>query len=163
MNSPCSTTPGMALSAAASASAIGDGAEVAVEDGVAAVGDEILRRPAACAARPGRGSRAPRRRLDMATRRGEAETIDLDRQLEFAEHRHFLAGVGDDHHALRRRRDDFFAQQRAAAALDQPQGGIEFVGAVHGQVEFRRLIERRQAQTPFFGLDARCAPRWERR
>ena len=34
--------------------------------------------------------------------------------------------------------------------------GIEFVGPVHRQVEFRRLIERGQAQTPFFGLEARA-------
>ena len=90
----------------------------------------------------------------MALRRRNAKTIDLDRQLEFSEHRYFLAGVGDDHHALRRRRDDFFAQQRAAAALDQPQGRIEFVGPVHRQVEFGRFVERGQAQMPFFGLEA---------
>ena len=49
----------------------------------------------------------------------------------------------------RGRGDDLFAQQRAAAALDQVQVRVDLVGAVDGQVEFRRLVERRQRHAEF--------------
>ncbi len=63
---------------------VGNDAEIAVEDGVAAVGDEVAvldlaQRDSAGAAELARDL------LDMAAGGGEAETVGLDRQLEAAE------------------------------------------------------------------------------
>ena len=41
-------------------------------------------------------------------------------------------------------RDDLLPQQRAAAALDQAQVGRDLVGAIDGEVERGRLVERGQ-------------------
>ena len=38
--------------------------------------------------------------------------------------------------------DDLFTQQRSAAALDQPELGIDLVGAVDRQIEFRNFVQR---------------------
>ena len=59
-----------------------------------------------------------------------------------AEHVDLLGGIGDDDHALGRDGDDLLAQQRAAAALDQAQLAVELVGAVDGEIEERRVVER---------------------
>ena len=37
--------------------------------------------------------------------------------------------------------DDLLAQQRAAAALDQPQSGVNLVGAVEREVELEAAVE----------------------
>ena len=56
---------------------------------------------------------------------------------------------------LRRRRGhDLLAQQRAAAALDQGQIGRDLVGAVDGQIELGRLVERGQRDAEPLGLGA---------
>ena len=52
-----------------------------------------------------------------------------------------LVEFGDDDHALRGGGDDLLPQQRAAAALDQIELGIDFVGPVDGQIEFRNVVE----------------------
>ena len=94
-----------------------------------------------------RRARAPRGRgggLDGAPGRRKAERHHLDRQRKPAEHRHPLGVVGDDDHAGRCRGNDLFAQQCAAAALDDGEVGGDLVGAVHREVELRRLVERRQ-------------------
>ena len=88
----------------------------------------------------------------MPRRRGEAEGHDLDRQRKGAEARNELARIGDDDHPSRRRRHDLLAQQRAAAALDQSQLGVDFVRAVHSQVEFRQFVERRYGDAETFCL-----------
>ena len=63
--------------------------------------------------------------------------------------------VGDHDHAPARRRDDLLAQERAAAALDQAQLVVELVGAVDGEVELGRLVERRQRNAFPLGLSPR--------
>src|SRR5271170_4281575 len=80
----------------------------------------------------------------MAPGRREAKWNDLDRQWKRAEPWHELGRIDDDDHALRGGGDDLLAQQRPAAALDQIELGIDFVGTVDRQVEFRQLVERRE-------------------
>ena len=69
--------------------------------------------------------------------------------------RYPFAPVGDHDHARGGRGDDLFPQQRAAAALDQAQIGRDLVGAVHGQIELRRLVERGQRNAAALGIGAR--------
>ena len=52
--------------------------------------------------------------------------------------------VRDHEHAVRRCGDDLFPQQCTAAALDEIEIGIDFVGAVDGQIEPVDIIERGQ-------------------
>jgi hypothetical protein len=49
--------------------------------------------------------------------------------------------IYDDDEAAGGRGDDLFVEQRATSALDQPQVGVDFVGAVNCDVDFRNLIE----------------------
>ena len=79
----------------------------------------------------------------------QAETVDFDRQRKPPERLDELGFVGNDDHARRRRRDDLLAQQRAAAALDEAEARADLVGAVDREVEFRRLVERGQADAEF--------------
>ena len=48
--------------------------------------------------------------------------------------------------------DDFFPQQRAAAALDHVEFGIDFIGAVDGQVDARMVLERTEANAERLGI-----------
>src|SRR2546429_2085862 len=65
-------------------------------------------------------------------------------------------------------RNDFFAQQRAAAAFDQAQIGRDLVGAVDGEIELRRFLERGQWNPEPLGLrrseerrvGKECRSRW---
>ena len=133
---------------------IGDGAEGAVQDVVAAVADE--QRAASTAQRERAGeAESGGGLLDAPDRRRGAERGQFDRQRKAPELRHALACVGDDHQAARRRSDDLLAQQRAAAALDQPQRAVDFVGAVDGQIELGRLVERRQRNSKLARLARR--------
>jgi hypothetical protein len=66
----------------------------------------------------------------------------LDWQWKLAEHGNNLAGVSDHHHLLRCRSDDLLASQRPAAAFDQIQLGIDFIGAIDGDVDFRMFVQR---------------------
>src|SRR5580704_3787020 len=77
----------------------------------------------------------------MAPGRCEAKWNDLDRQWKRAEPWHELGRIGNDDHALRGGGDDLLAQQRPAAALDQIELGIDFVGPVDRQIEFRNVVK----------------------
>ena len=65
-----------------------------------------------------------------------------------------FAPVGDHDHARGGRGNDLFPQQRAAAALDQAEIGPDLVGAVDGQIELRRFIERGQRDAAALGIGA---------
>ena len=105
-------------------------------------------------------------RADRALGRAEAERHHFDRQRETAERRDPFGAVGDHHHAGGRRRDDLFPQQRPAPALDQGQVGRDLVGAVDGEIELGRLVERgeRGCRTarPARASPRRSAPRSRR-
>ena len=107
--------------------------------------------------RPGTSCRGNGLFHGSAGRRG-AERRDLDRQRKAAKGRHPFDFVGDHDHSRGRRGNDLFAQQRAAAALDQGQIRRDLIGAVDGQIEFRRLVERGQRNAKPLGL-RRGSPR----
>ena len=94
---------------------IGDAAEIAIENAVAAVGDKGLRRSATGAA--GRWRRAPPAtawvasspKATTSTGTGACVPKSIDQ----------LAAVDDDGEAAARGRDDLLAQQRSAQSFDQ--------------------------------------------
>jgi hypothetical protein len=77
-------------------------------------------------------------------RRRQAERDDLDRQRKAAENIDPFGIVGDHDHAIRRRGNDLFAQQCASATLDEVEPGVDFVGAIDGQIEPIDIVERGQ-------------------
>ena len=79
-----------------------------------------------------------------ALRRRQAERNHFDRQRKTAENFDPFGIVGDHDHAIRGAGNDLLAQQRTAAALDDIERGIDFVGAVDGQVEPVDIVERGQ-------------------
>ena len=112
-NSPFSTTPTVMLIACSGCRGSAIGAERAVEDEIAAIGDEG--RPSLC-----RSSGLAPSFSSAAAVACQPNCDDLDR------HRHALAEPVDellvidhDDETLARRRDDLLAQQRAATSLDQ--------------------------------------------
>ena len=157
MNRPWSTTPGIALQRRGERLGVADRAKGAIENVMAAVGDEDrAARRARGAVRSGRGNQESARRARYGARVArEAERDDLDRQGEGAEPRDKFGGVGDDDHALGGGGDDFLAQQRAAAALDETQRAVDFVGAVDRQVEFGTIVEGGERNA---GSAWACAP-----
>ena len=148
-NRPCSTTPGIAWSAPDSALGSGmrpkDASMMKCPPSVTkGAPSRILQRRAPRKGRGGGGA------ADGEPGRLEAETVDLDRQREARR----ASSTSFERSAMTiirggGRRHDLFAQQRAAAALDQRQIGIDLVGAVDGQIELRRLVERRQRHAEF--------------
>ena len=118
---------------------IGDAAEIAVENAVAAVGDE------------GRARRRLRaverwRRALRATRLGrfqsEGDHLHGNRGVR-PKPVHQLAAVDDDREAVARRRDDLLAQQRAAQSLDQiERAALDLVRTVDREIDLAMLAER---------------------
>ena len=110
---------------------------------------------------PGRSVMAPWHpvsrgdRFDQPHRRQQPEAHNLDGKRKDAERADQLALVGDHHHAVGRGGDDLLAQQRAAAALDQPKLIVDLVGAIDGEIEMRRLVERGERDVEPLGLGAR--------
>src|SRR3974390_208648 len=93
---------------------VGDGAEIAVEDHVARVGDELR---AVLLVLANDAARAER--LEEAQLRAPSEWTDFDGQGEAsAEAGGELAVVHDNDFARAGLGDDFFAEERAASALD---------------------------------------------
>jgi len=130
-------------------------AEGAIEDEVALIGDErrailvkTLDNLALAAGLRGHG-------LDHAARRGEAEGHHLDGERKPPERLHQFAIVGDDHHLIGRGRHDLLAQQRTASALDQPQLIVDLIGAIDGEMQVRRVVERGQRNAKPLGLRTR--------
>ena len=125
-NKPCSTTPGMASSAAASASGRSILPQMGVEDEVAAVGDDAVCRRAAALNRtapdmpPFRRTASTARRV--ASRPNGTTSIGSGKRPERVD---ALRAVGDHDHAPARGGDDLLAQERPAAALDEPQVVVE--------------------------------------
>ena len=135
-NSPVSTTPGTACSAASAPR----GSPIRRSDRsrmrLPAVGDEAARRPASAArcrgpARP----RAAQHLLDRRPRRASPKGTTSTGSGKAPSAVDLLGRVGDDDHPVASRGDDLLLQKRAAAALDQVQRRIELVRAVDGQVE----------------------------
>ena len=131
MNRPVSTTPDSLTDRLIQAGGIGDHAELAVEDPVAAVGAEKLA-----------GRIAPRLRLGAEPAQAvgcglPAERHDLDRHRRgSAKPLNQLPAIGDDDQPIARRRDDLFAQQGAAETLDQVErADLDLVGAVDRDVD----------------------------
>jgi len=58
----------------------------------------------------------------------------------FTQPRDALLGVGDDDEPPRRARDQTLAREGAAATLDQPEGGVDLVGAVDDEVDGRHRV-----------------------
>ena len=82
-----------------------------------------------------------------------AEGEDLDRHCPG---RAELVGkfglVDHDDQALSGLGDDFFPQQRAAAAFDHVEIGIDFIGAVDGQVDARMMLECAERNAESLGI-----------
>ena len=154
MNSPCSTTPGMAVNRPArrGASVIRPrwASTIQWPPSVTKTWPSLPFRSTICPELPVCAN-AP---ADGALRRGKPERNDLDRQRKAAENIDPFGVVGDHDHAIRGRRHDLFPQQRAAAALDQIERGIDLVGAVDGEIEPVDLVERGQRNAALLGLDA---------
>ena len=152
MNNPCSMTPGIATSRAASAFGSAIRCSAAVQNPVPAIRDEsvaVLGAPE----RRGRGRTGSGiHRFDRASRRLQAERLDFDRQREATERRDPLRFIGDDDHARRCRGHDLLPQQCAAAALDEAEVGRDLVGAVDRQVKLRRLVQCRQRHADPLGI-----------
>jgi hypothetical protein len=91
---------------------------------------------------------------DGPLRRRQPERNYLHGQGKTAEDIDPFGIVGDHDHAIRRRRHDLLPQQRAAAALDQVERGIEFVGAIDGEIEPVDLVERGQGDLALLRLNA---------
>ena len=116
-----------------------DRAERAVEDEIAAVGDE-----GAAIALPQFG---PCPEFFERCRRGlPAELNDFDRDRKtLAEPIDELLVIDHDDEALACRRDDLLAQQRAAMPLDQVEGAaLDLVGAVDREIDAAMLAECRE-------------------
>ena len=154
MNSPCSTTPGMALSRDASASGSGiapkaqsrikwppsvmKGAPTFMRSAISPCSPSSRAAASTCS----RVARAPKR--SISTGSGKAPSV-LTR----------LPASAMTIIRSRRRRDDFFAQQRAAAALYQPQRVVEFIGAVDGEIKIGTIVQRREFESEPRGLGPR--------
>ena len=136
-------------------SGIGDGTEVAVEDDIALVGGVGLvaihsQQPES---RPDRGGSPlgqcqPKGKTSIGTAQvvpSWSESLDSSTTMTRRS-----AGLGDD----------FFPQQRAAAAFDHVEFGIDFIGAVDGQVDARMVLERTEANAESFGHRFRWPARW---
>ena len=115
---------------------VGDGTEVGIEDPVAFVGDE--RRGVATAHH---NSCAERFEVGALDRTRELQHLYRQRHLRTERGRR-LRVVDDDHLAPTRLSDHLLAQERATVALDQIQRGIDFIGAVDGEVDDRVLDQR---------------------
>ena len=94
--------------------------------------------------------------FDAPARRRKTERNDLDRQWKATQRLHPFGVVGNDDHLVRGRGYDLFPQQRAAAALDDIQGGIDFVCAIDGEVEAIEVVQRRQPNAAALGIGAGC-------
>ena len=121
---------------------VGDGAEGAVVDEVAFVGDvgrAVLFRAQ---------FRVASELVEEMPLSGAAEGDDLDGQaVKRAELRRHFGFVDHDNFALAGLRDDFFVEESAAATLDEVELRIDFVGAVDGQVNNGRTfsVDKREA------------------
>src|SRR3954452_18894197 len=132
-----------------------DAAEMRIENEVAPVGREW---PAVCGASEAKVAAAAvsiEGARDCAPGRLEPERDDLDWQRKAAEPLDALRTVGDHDHAPARGGDDLFPQKRAAAALDDAQRTVDLIGAVDGQIEFGRFVQRSEPNALAF----RLAPR----
>ena len=154
MNKPCSTTPAMPSRRSGERFRIGDPLECGIENPVPAVRDESVAILGPPQQRWAGASGGGRRGFDRSPGRGQSERHHLDRQREAAERRYPFRFIGNDDHARGSRGHDLFPQQRAAAALDQAQIGGDLVGAVDGQIEFRRLVEAGQRHAQPLGVAA---------
>ena len=117
---------------------IGDGAEIAVENAVAAVGDKRLARPPTGAAE--RWRRAPRALAWVASR--PKATTSTGTGVVRPQPIDQLGAVDDDGEAAARGRDDLLAQQGAAQPLDQiERAALDLVGAVDREIDLPMLGE----------------------
>ena len=134
---------------------IGDSAEGAIQDVMAAIGEErraVRSRRSVIA--PSRPSAAQARSRRMRVEPAPNGTISTGSGKAPSRATRLEASAMT---IMRPRRggDDLFAQQRAAAALDEAQLRVDLVGAVDGQVELRRLLQRRQRNAEACRLGAR--------
>ena len=152
MNNPCSMTPGIATSRAASAfgSAIRCSAPSRIQcpPSVTKAWPSLVRRSVAAAGEPAAAYTASiARRVDSrpngSTSTGSGKRPSVGDPFQF---------IGDDDHARRRGRHDLLPQQCAAATLDEAEIGPDLVGAVDRQVKLRRLVQCRQRHADPLGI-----------
>jgi phosphoglycolate phosphatase len=122
---------------------------------VAAVRDERMAVRAAAQLRGPGCIRGGGGRFHRAARGGKPERHDLDWKGRMAEQRHPFAVIGNHHHAGGRGGDDFLAQQRAPSSFDEGEIGRDLVGAVDGEIEFRRLVEGGERNAEALGMRVR--------
>ena len=123
----------------------GDGTEVGVKDEVALVG---LEGTAAVHAQPRRRAEG----LQVSRLRFPAEGDDLHRYCPGCPEPLDQFGIiDDDDEALGRLGDDLLAQVGAAAAFDEIERGIDFIGAVDGDIDARAFGQCRQWDAEFDG------------
>ena len=158
MNSPCSTTPGMASQRLRKTRRIRYAPKMGIHDPVAAIGDKNVTVAAFSDHYLAGNAAIGKRFFDQPPRRAEPKRNDLDRQRKAAERLDPFRLVGNHDHAVGSRRHDLFPQQGAAAALDEVERGVDLVGAVDGQVEPVDLVQRGQANAAADG-DRRAWPR----
>src|SRR3974390_2600672 len=127
-----------------------DAAQRGIDDEVSAVRDESMA-VLALAQRQHARLRAEHR-LNREPRRTRADWCDFDRQRKPAEHVDTFAFVANHDHPRRRGRDDLLPQQRSAAAFYQREIRRDLVGAVDGEIERRRFVERGQRNAARNGL-----------
>ncbi len=119
---------------------IGDAAEGAIINVVAAIGDECCaillaqhRRDVALQRFGGFG--------DASRCGGMAVLHDFYGQRKLPQRLHQLGLIGDDDHLFRGGGHDLLDQMRAAAALDEIEIAIGFIGAIDHQIEIAHLVE----------------------
>ena len=155
-NSPCSTTPEMAFTAAASwnGSSIGPVAQSRMMPPLSVTQG----RAGSSSSRPRLGSNANARQPLCRLRPAEGDDLDRQRRAR-AELIDALFGGRHQHVVVAGEGDELLAQQRAAAALDGVERGIDLVGAIDAEVE---ALDRRRgwsAECPDRGPALRCGRR----
>ena len=123
---------------------------------MAAIGDERRGRPwsGAAAPAPGNARPPPPPRPPPGWPPSPNGTTSIGKRKP-SQHGHPFRFIGDDHHAGAGAGHDLLPQQRAAAALDQAEIGGDLVGAVHRQIERRRLLQGGQRHAQALGVPAR--------
>src|SRR5947209_2801388 len=121
-----------------------DRPEGAIEDVVAAIGDESMAFSAAAELDVLWQAHSPGKVDDVPAGGFEAEEVDFDGQRKPPKPRDFFARIGDHHHPGRGGANDLLPKKRAPSPFDQTKLWVELVGAVDDKVQFRKLVQSGQ-------------------